>query len=60
MSSMAVLGSIPFWGMAVSSIIGGWTSDRWIRAGANPGKVRKLYAAGGLLLCAGASFQRPS
>ena len=54
MNAMAVLGSIPFWGMAVSSIIGGWTSDRWIRAGANPGKVRKLYAAGGLLLCAAA------
>jgi MFS family permease len=54
MSAMAVLGSIPFWGMAVTSIVGGWTSDRWIRAGANPGKVRKLYAAGGLLLCAAA------
>ena len=54
MNAMAVLGSIPFWGMALSSIIGGWTSDRWIRAGANPGKVRKLYAAGGLLLCAAA------
>jgi MFS family permease len=59
MSSMAVLGSIPFWCMAVSSIVGGWTSDRWIRSGANPGKVRKLYAASGLLLCAGAILPAP-
>ena len=33
MSSMAVLGSIPFLAMAASSVVGGWTSDRWIRAG---------------------------
>ena len=59
MSSMAVLGSIPFWGMAISSVLGGWTSDRWIRAGADPGKVRKLYAASGLLLCAGSILPAP-
>jgi MFS family permease len=52
MNAMAVLGSIPFWVMAASSLAGGWTSDRWIRAGANPGRVRKFYAASGLLLCA--------
>ncbi len=45
MSSMAVLGSIPFLAMAASSVVCGWTSDRWIRAGSDPGKVRKLYAA---------------
>jgi MFS family permease len=59
MSSMAVLGSIPFWAMAVSSVLGGWSSDRWIRAGANPGKVRKFYAAAGLLLCAAAILPAP-
>ncbi|HYI95018.1 MAG TPA: MFS transporter [Bryobacteraceae bacterium] len=59
MGSMAVLGSIPFWGMALSSLFGGWTSDRWIRGGADPGKVRKLYAASGLLLCAGAMVPAP-
>jgi MFS family permease len=52
MSTMAVLGSIPFWCMAMSSVLSGWTSDRWIRSGGDPGKVRKLFAAGGLLLCA--------
>ncbi len=52
MSSMAVLGSIPFWGMAAATLAGGWTSDRWIAAGGNLSRVRKTYAAGGLLLCA--------
>jgi MFS family permease len=55
MSEMAVLGSLPFWGMAASTLTSGWTSDRWIRAGGNPTRVRKTYAAGGLLLC-GASM----
>jgi MFS family permease len=54
MSSMAILGSIPFLSMALSTLICGWSSDRWIRSGANPGRVRKLYAGSGLLLCAGA------
>jgi sugar phosphate permease len=52
MTSMALLGSVPFWAMAVSSVTGGWSSDRWIRSGADPGKVRKFYSAGGLILCA--------
>jgi MFS family permease len=52
MRGMAVLGAIPFWAMAGATLAGGWTSDRWIRAGADPGRVRKTYAAGGLLLCA--------
>jgi MFS family permease len=59
MSSMAVLGSIPFLAMAASSVVSGWTSDRWIRAGGDPGKVRKLYAAGGLLFCAAAILPAP-
>jgi MFS family permease len=54
MSDMAFYGSIPFWGMALSSLAGGWTSDRWIRNGGNPTRVRKLYVAGGLLLCGAA------
>jgi len=54
MREMAVLGSLPFWGMAASSLAGGWTSDRWIRAGGDPTRVRKTYVAGGLILCAAA------
>jgi MFS family permease len=52
MNAMALVGSIPFWAMATSTLAGGWTSDRWIRSGADPGRVRRTYAAGGLLLCA--------
>lgn len=54
LSSMAVLGSVPFWGMAAATLIGGWTSDAWIRSGGNPTRVRKTYLAGGLLLCGAA------
>ena len=59
MSSMAVLGSIPFLGYGSVLFVGGWTSDRWIRVGGDPGKVRKLYAASGLLLCAAAILPAP-
>lgn len=52
MNVMAVLGSIPFWAMAGATLAGGWTSDRWIRSGVEAGRVRRVYAAGGLLLCA--------
>jgi MFS family permease len=52
LTAMAVLGSIPFWAMAASSLVGGWTSDLLIRRGADAGRVRKFYAAGGLILCA--------
>jgi MFS family permease len=59
LSAMAVLGSIPFWAMAGASVVGGWTSDRWIRSGADAGRVRKRYAAGGLLVCAAAILPAP-
>lgn len=59
MTSMAALGSLPFFAMALSSVIGGWTSDAWIRRGSDPGKVRKYYAAGGLLLCAATILPAP-
>ncbi len=52
MKTMAILGSLPFWAMAGSTLVSGWSSDRWIRSGADPGRVRRMYAAGGLLLCA--------
>ncbi len=59
MTSMALLGSVPFWAMAASSVVSGWTSDRLIRSGAAPGRVRKLYAAGGLILCAATIVPAP-
>lgn len=54
MSSMALLGSVPFWGMAVATLAGGWVSDAWIRRGASPTRVRKTFVMGGLLLCGAA------
>jgi MFS family permease len=54
LASTALLGSVPFWGMAGATVVGGWTSDAWIRAGASPTVVRKTFVIGGLLLCAAA------
>ncbi len=54
--SMALFGSLPFLVMAVASLLGGWLSDRWIRAGASPTRVRKPLMIGGLIFCAIAMF----
>lgn len=51
MNAMAVFGSVPFFVMAGSTTLGGWWSDRWIRGGAPASKVRKTFAAGGLIGC---------
>jgi MFS family permease len=59
LTDMAVLGSIPFLAMATSSLIGGLTADAWIRRGVDAGRVRKMYAAGGLILCAAAILVAP-
>jgi len=53
LQQMAVLGSLPFWGMAVASLAGGWASDLWIARGGTPTRVRKTFAVTGLLMCAG-------
>jgi sugar phosphate permease len=47
---MGVLGSIPFWGGAASAVICGWASDRWIRRGGSPTRVRKTFVITGLAL----------
>jgi MFS transporter, ACS family, D-galactonate transporter len=47
---MAILGSLPFAASAATSIFGGWSSDRWIRSGASPTRVRKTFVVSGLLL----------
>ncbi|MGA2147273.1 MAG: MFS transporter [Bryobacteraceae bacterium] len=51
MRMMAVVGSLPFWGLAASSTINGWVSDHLIMRGATPTRIRKSFAAAGLLLC---------
>ncbi len=50
LAAMGVIGSIPFWGSAVSAVLCGWASDRWIRRGASPTRVRKTFVVAGLLL----------
>ncbi len=50
--AMAVLGSLPFWAMAATSLTGGWFSDCWIRAGGSPTQVRKTFLYVGFGLCA--------
>ena len=49
MDRMAFFGSIPYAGAAVSSIMWGWLSDRLIRKGYSPTKVRKRFVVTGLL-----------
>jgi len=51
MSMMATMGSVPLFGLAVSATISGWVSDRLIMRGVTPTRVRKSFAAAGLLLC---------
>ena len=46
---MAILGSLPFWGIALSALISGWASDRWISRGGTPTRVRKFFVVTGLL-----------
>lgn len=48
---MAVFASVPFWGLAGSTFLCGWLSDRWITRGGAPTLVRKFFTVGGLLLC---------
>ncbi len=50
---MSVLGSLPYWGMAATSLTGGWGADRLIAAGFSQTAVRKSIALTGLILCAG-------
>jgi len=47
---MAVMGSVPFWGIALSSTASGWASDRLIARGGSPTRVRKAFMCGGMLL----------
>jgi ACS family D-galactonate transporter-like MFS transporter len=49
-AKMAVFGSLSFLAVAVTSIVSGWCSDRWIERGASPNKVRKTFAGLGLIL----------
>jgi MFS transporter, ACS family, D-galactonate transporter len=49
LSKMAILASLPFWGSASTSLLGGWISDRWITAGATPTLARKTFVVSGFV-----------
>ena len=51
MGMMAVVGSVPFWGLALSATVSGWVSDHLIMRGYTPTRVRKGFAATGLTMC---------
>lgn len=50
-SKTAVFSALPFLAVAISAVISGWLSDRWIASGATPTRVRKTFAGCGLAFC---------
>src|SRR5438067_8618765 len=48
MARMVRVNSIALFTIASATIISGWLSDRWIRAGGSPTLARKTMAVGGL------------
>ena len=49
MQAMAMFGSLPFWGIGLTSVAGGWASDRLVARGFSPTLVRKGFACTGML-----------
>ena len=47
---MAVYGSLPFWGVALTCAVFGIVSDRMIARGSSPTRVRIGFVSGGMLL----------
>ncbi len=47
---MSILGSAPFWGVALTSMCSGWLSDRFIARGHSPNLIRKTFLGAGLML----------
>jgi MFS family permease len=48
---LALVASLPFWGVAVSALICGLLADAIIRRGFEPGRVRQSFLCVGLLGC---------
>jgi MFS family permease len=47
---MAWYGSVPFWGVVVTTVACGWIADRWIERGASPTRFRLGFVVGGMLV----------
>ncbi|MBV9302295.1 MAG: MFS transporter [Acidobacteriaceae bacterium] len=50
---LAFFGSLPFWGVAASSMLFGLVADALIRRGKEPGRVRQAFVCIGLVGCCG-------
>lgn len=48
---LALIASLPFWAVAVSSIVFGWLADALIRRGKDAGSVRQVFVTAGLVGC---------
>jgi MFS transporter, ACS family, D-galactonate transporter len=45
--AMSVVTSLAFFVLAISALVSGWLSDKWIAAGATPTRVRKTFTGAG-------------
>jgi MFS family permease len=48
---LALIASLPFWGVAAASMLFGLLADAFIRRGYEPGRVRQIFVSLGLLGC---------
>jgi MFS transporter, ACS family, D-galactonate transporter len=48
LEGMGLVGSIVYFAIAAATVVAGWLSDRWIRAGYSPTRVRKTIVVTGL------------
>src|SRR3984893_4400138 len=51
--SMSVVSGLAFLVLAISALVSGWVSDRWIAAGGTPTLVRKTFTGVGLAIASG-------
>jgi len=48
--AMSVVTAVAFFVLAISALVSGWLSDKWIAAGATPTRVRKTFTGSGPLI----------
>jgi MFS family permease len=48
--AMSVVTAVAFFVLAISALLSGWLSDKWIAAGATPTRVRKTFTGSGQLI----------
>jgi ACS family D-galactonate transporter-like MFS transporter len=48
--AMSVVTAVAFFVLAISALVSGWLSDKWIAAGAAPTRVRKTFTGSGPLV----------